>query len=98
MEVQLIAFGIQFGLAMEAVAQNGPCCLLTLGDSVKSCLEVRTTRGAGLGVWAMSLVLCLLFQLLVGNPETWTRPARVLAFHSQTLLRGLCGDLGGDYQ
>lgn len=38
------------------------------------------------------------FKLRVGNPEKWTRPARVLAFSSRTLIRGLCGDMGGDYQ
>lgn len=38
------------------------------------------------------------FELLVVNPEKWTHPAGALAFDSGTLIRGPCGDMGGDDQ
>ena len=50
-------------------------------------------------MWTMSFwfYVCS-FELLVANPEEGARPAGALAFSSGTLIRGPCGNMGGDYQ
>lgn len=98
-EVRWIESGFQFCMGVEVVAQNRPRRFLTLGEcgtltSLRGGPQEEPVSGWGQWVWFYTCP----FKLQVGNPEKWTHPARVLAFSSRTLIRALCGDMGGDYQ